>query len=121
MIVYSNNFITPYQRRNNLCFMLQDTNELIGIPKNSNIALFENVFLDGVQNFVLVSTIFLLMRTIPNANTPKAILKITDPLINFSKKFINFQDNYYFQIGLSSALLTYISTIAGAAAAEKKK
>ncbi len=119
MIVYSNNLILPYRKRNNLCFMLQDTNELIGIPRNSNIALFENIVLDGVQNFVLISTILLLMRTIPNANPPKAVIKLTDPIINFSKKFINF-DNYYFQIGLSSALLTYITTIAGVAAAEKK-
>lgn len=120
MIIYSNNFIIPYRKRNNLCFMLQDTNELIGIPRNSNIALFENVVLDGVQNFVLISTILLLIRTIPNTNPPKAVIKITDPIINFSKKFINF-DNYYFQIGLSSALLSYITTIASVAAVEKKK
>ena len=59
----------------------------------------------------------LLMRRIPNANPPKIVVKITDPIINMSKKFINF-DNYYFQIGLTSALLTYVTTIAGVAAME---
>ena len=120
MLVLNNNLRLPYIRRNNLCFMLHDTNEMIGIARNSKVSLFENVFLEGVQNFVLISTLLLLARTLPNTTPPKAIVRVTDPIINFSKKFINF-DNYYFQIGLSSAFLTYISTIAGVAAMEKKK
>ena len=100
--------------------MIHDTNELIGIPRNSNIVLFEGVFLEGIQNFVLISTILLLARTLPNTTPPKAIIKITEPIINLSKKIINFQDNYYFQIAISSAMLTYISTIASVAAAEPK-
>jgi len=120
MLILNNNLRLPsYNKKNNLCFMLHDTNELIGIPRNSNIVLFESIFLEGIQNFVLMSTIFLLARTLPNTTPPKAIIKITDPIINFSKKFINF-DNYYFQIGISSAMLTYISTIAGVAAIEQK-
>ena len=119
MLVFTNNLRMPY-KRHNMCFMLQDTNEMIGIPRNSNIVMFENIFLDGVQNFVLLSTIMLLMRTIPNANPPKIVVKITNPIINMSKKFINF-DNYYFQIGLTSALLTYVTTIAGVAAMETPK
>ena len=120
MLVLNNNLRLPYIRRNNLCFMLHDTNEMIGIARNSKVALFENVFLEGVQNFVLISTLLLLARTLPNTTPPKAIVRVTDPIVNFAKKFINF-DNYYFQIGLSSAFLTYISTIAGVAAMEKKK
>tara|TARA_B100000795_G_C22804007_1_gene443702 strand:+ start:590 stop:943 length:354 start_codon:yes stop_codon:yes gene_type:complete len=114
-----NNLRLPY-KRHNICFTLQDTNELIGISRNANIAMFENIFLDGVQNFVLLSTIMLLIRTIPNATTPKIVVKITDTIINMSKKIINFE-NYYFQIGLTSALLTYVTTIAGVAAIEPKK
>jgi hypothetical protein len=119
MLLYNNMRLIPFQKRNNLCFMMQDTNELIGIPRNSNILLFEGVFLEGIQNFVLISTLLLLARTLPNTTPPKAIIKITDPIINFSKKIISF-DNYYFQIAISSAMLTYISTIAGVAAAEPK-
>ncbi len=119
MLLYNNMRLIPFQKRNNLCFMMQDTNELIGIPRNSNIVLFEGVFLEGIQNFVLISTLLLLARTLPNTTPPKAIIKITDPIINFSKKIISF-DNYYFQIAISSAMLTYISTIAGVAAAEPK-
>ena len=119
MLVFTNNLRMPY-KRHNMCYMLQDTNNMRGIPRHTNIVIFENIFLDGVQNFVLLSTIMLLMRTIPNANPPKIVEKITNPIINMSKKFINF-DNYYFQIGLTSALLTYITTIAGVAAMETPK
>lgn len=119
MLLQNNIGLIPYQRRNNLCFMMQDTNEMIGISRNSNIVLFEGIFLEGIQNFVLISTLLLLARTLPNTTPPKAIIKITDPIINFSKKIISF-DNYYFQIAISSAMLTYISTIAGVAAAEPK-
>lgn len=119
MLLQHNMRLMPFQKRNNLCFMMHDTNEMIGIPRNSNIVLFEGVFLEGIQNFVLISTLLLLARTLPNTTPPKAIIKITDPIINFSKKIINF-DNYYFQIAISSAMLTYISTIAGVAAAEPK-
>lgn len=119
MLVLNNNLRLPYIRRNNLCFMLHDTNEMIGIARNSKVALFENVFLEGVQNFVLISTLLLLARTLPNTTPPKAIVRVTDPIINFSKKFIKI-DNYYFQIAITSAMLTYISTIAGVAAVELK-
>lgn len=119
MLLQNNMRLIPFQKRNNLCFMMQDTNEMIGIPRSSNIVLFEGIFLEGIQNFVLISTLLLLARTLPNTTPPKAIIKITDPIINFSKKIISF-DNYYFQIAISSAMLTYISTIAGVAAAEPK-
>ncbi len=119
MLLQHNMRLMPFQKRNNLCFIMHDTNEMIGIPRNSNIVLFEGIFLEGIQNFVLISTLLLLARTLPNTTPPKAIVKITDPIINFSKKIINF-DNYYFQIAISSAMLTYISTIAGVAAAEPK-
>jgi hypothetical protein len=120
MLLLNNNMILrPYQKKKNLCFMMHDTNELIGIPRNSNIVLFEGVFLEGIQNFVLISTLLLLTRTLPNVTPPKAIIKITDPIINLSKKIIKI-DNYYFQIAITSAMLTYISTIAGVAAVELK-
>jgi hypothetical protein len=120
MLLLNNNMILrPYQKKKNLCFMMHDTNELIGIPRNSNIVLFEGVFLEGIQNFVLISTLLLLTRTLPNLTPPKAIIKITDPIINLSKKIIKI-DNYYFQIAITSAMLTYISTIAGVAAVELK-
>jgi len=120
MLLQNNMIHMHFQKRKGLCFMIHDTNELIGIPRNSNIVLFEGVFLEGIQNFVLISTILLLARTLPNTTPPKAIIKITEPIINLSKKIINFQDNYYFQIAISSAMLTYISTIASVAAAEPK-
>jgi len=120
MLLLNNNMILrPYQKKKNLCFMMHDTNELIGIPRNFNIVLFEGVFLEGIQNFVLISTLLLLTRTLPNVTPPKAIIKITDPIINLSKKIIKI-DNYYFQIAITSAMLTYISTIAGVAAVELK-
>tara|TARA_B110000483_G_scaffold157793_1_gene187303 strand:- start:3424 stop:3783 length:360 start_codon:yes stop_codon:yes gene_type:complete len=119
MLILNNNIRLPYMKQDNLCFMLSDTNEMIGIARNSKVSLFENVFLEGVQNFVLISTLLLLARTLPNSVPPNGIVRVTDPIINFSKKFINF-DSYYYQIGMSSLLLTYISTIAGVAAMEKK-
>ena len=48
MLVLNNNLRLPYIRRNNLCFMLHDTNEMIGIARNSKVALFENVFLANI-------------------------------------------------------------------------
>lgn len=120
MLVLNNNLRLPYIRRNNLCFMLHDTNEMIGIARNSKVALFENVFLEGVQNFVLISTLLLLARTLPNTTPPKAIVRVTDPIINFSKKFINF-DNYYFQIGLSSAFFNIYINNSGCSSNGKKK
>jgi hypothetical protein len=58
----------------------------------------------------------LLLRVIPNSSPPKIIIKITEPIINLSKKIINF-DNYYYQIGLSSSLLTYIASSVAAVSA----
>ena len=107
--------IIPYNKKK-LCFVLQNSNELIDVRRNANIKLFENIFVEGLQNFVLIGTLMLLLRVIPNSRPPKIIIKITEPIINLSKKFINF-DNYYYQIGLSSSLLTYIASSVAAVSA----
>ena len=119
MLILNNNFRLPYQKSNNMCFMIQNTNDMVGISKTVNIVLCESILLDGIQNLVLITTILLLIRNIPNNNTPKQIIKLTDPIIKLSKKIIDF-DNYYFQVGMSSALLIYISAIAGVGAMEPK-
>jgi len=114
-MLISHSRIIPYNKKN-LCFVLQNSNELIDVRRNANIKLFENIFVEGLQNFVLIGTLMLLLRVIPNSSPPKIIIKITEPIINLSKKFINF-DNYYYQIGLSSSLLTYIASSVAAVSA----
>jgi hypothetical protein len=106
-MLLSHSRLIPYNK-NNMCFVIQNTNELIDMRKNTHIKLFENIFVEGIQNAVLIGTLMLLLRVIPNSNPPKFIVRLTEPIINLSKKIINF-DNYYYQIGLSSSLLTYIA------------
>lgn len=100
---------------------MQNNNyDLIDSVKYSNLHLFENFFIDGIQNFVILASLLLINRTIYGNNTNKLIIRLTDPLINLSKNIINF-DNFRYQIGFSAAILTYITTISGVAAKDIKK
>ena len=114
-MLISHSRLIPYNK-NNMCFVIQNTNELIDMRKNTHIKLFENIFVEGIQNAVLIGTLMLLLRVIPNSNPPKVIVKLTEPIINLSKKIINF-DNYYYQIGMTSSLLTYIASSVAAVSA----
>ena len=99
---------------------MQNNNyDLIDNIKHNNLHLFENFFIDGVQNFVIIASLLLINRTLYGNNTNKLIIKLTDPLINLSKNIINF-DNFSYQIALSAGILTYITTISGVAANDIK-
>ena len=115
-----NNFNKFPIKKNNLCFIMQNNNnDMINNVKYNNIHLFQNFFIEGVQNFVIIASLLLINRTLYGNNTNKIIIKLTDPLINLSKNIINF-DNFSYQIALSAGILTYITTISGVAANDIK-
>jgi len=117
MIILKN--YNPYYRNNNICYIMQNNNyDLIDNTKYNNINIFENIFLDGIQNFVIISSVLLINRTLYGNNTNKIIIKLTNPLINLSKKIINF-NNISYQISFSSAILAYMTIISGVSAKEK--
>jgi len=108
-------------KKKNLCFIMQNNNyDIIDSVKYSNLHSFENFFIDGIQNFVILASLLLINRTLYGNNTNKLIIRLTDPLINLSKNIINF-DNFRYQISFSAAILTYITTISGVAAKDIKK
>ena len=110
-----------YQRRKNLCFLMPDKNWAFQsntlLPK---VTLFENIFLEGIQNFVFILSCFMVAKTLsPFININPIVYRFTDPIIKFSKNIINFDNNYY-QVAFTSIFLTYISTITAAFAKELK-
>ena len=116
-----NHYYNYQLKKKNLCFIMQNNNyDLIDSVKYSNLHSFENFFIDGIQNFVILASLLLINRTLYGNNTNKLIIRLTDPLINLSKNIINF-DNFRYQISFSAAILTYITTISGVAAKDIKK
>lgn len=119
-----NNLNFYLKKKNNLCCYITPDNPwylhtkaLVPLSLHNN---FEIIFIDGIKNFIFISSILLIIRTTNINNTNPLIKSITDPIINLSKKIIDFKDVPYFQIAFTSCFLTFYFNLAEAYGYNKK-
>ena len=77
--------------RHNLCYMIPDKqwflNENTLLPKHN---YFEQIIVDGIENALFISSILMFSRFILGQNSPLIINKLTTPILNLSKKIMDF-------------------------------
>ncbi len=104
-----------YQRKKNLCFLIPDKDW--GLQPNTllpKVTLFENIFIEGTQNFVLLLSFLMIVKTMsPFIKINPIVNRLTDPIIKISKNIIDFDNNNY-QVAFTSIFLTYIMTVSAA-------
>lgn len=112
--------INNIKRPHICCYMIPDRawyiNENTLLAKHSNI---EQIIVDGIENYLFITSLLIFSRFMIVPNN-QIINKLTDPMINLSKKIMNF-NNFPLQIAFSMSTITLLMGIDSVLGIEKKK